>query len=408
MITWVVLTVLTTAVALLLAAPLMRGAAAGSIGAGPVDARVYRDQLAELDRELADGLIDEAQAAAARLEIKRRVIALDRDSGVPVRRLSDIERKFFAGVVAGVIAIGGSVLYALNGSPDLPAVPRRAASGQQGVAAGQPGAVVPAVAATPGLSSVEEMIDRLAQRLDKTPDDADGWRMLGWSYFRTDRFEHAARAYARASALQPAVAPLKTAWAEALVRAADGKVSGEALRLFEEAVKLEPKDARARYFIGLSREQSGDAKAALDAWLALLAEATVADEWAPEVRQQAIGLAKSSGIDIASRLPPSPSGPGILGRLERGPTAADMQAAEALPPADREAMIRGMVDGLQSKLAANPRDADGWIRLFRARQVMGEPDQAQAALTRALAAFADTPAEHDRIAAAAREAGLVP
>ena len=301
---WVILTLLVTAASMFLASPFLRGDrnANGADATAGID--VFREQIAELEREAAEGRIDAEQAQTAQLEIKRRVLALQRDNATPVRKLSLIEQKFFGWVAAGVVALGGTLLYAMNGRPDVPSASRTAtmtaeprASGT-GVAASTSTADTAPQAASPGLGSVDDMVERLTQRLAKSPNDADGWRMLGWSYFRTDRYQEAATAYGKASALQPEVGALKTAWAEALVRAANGKVSPQALSLTEEAIKLDSKDPRARYFLGLAKEQAGDAKGAIDNWIALLRDAQAADDWEPEVRRQTIALAKEKNIDI--------------------------------------------------------------------------------------------------------------
>ena len=68
-------------------------------------------------------------------------------------------------------------------------------------------------------------------------------------------------------------------------------------------------------------------------------------------------------------------------------SAEQMAAAQQMPQADQQAMIRGMVEGLDAKLRANPADADGWVRLIRARMVLGETDKAAAAYRDARKAF---------------------
>jgi cytochrome c-type biogenesis protein CcmH len=77
-----------------------------------------------------------------------------------------------------------------------------------------------------------------------------------------------------------------------------------------------------------------------------------------------------------------------------------------MTPAARQAMIRGMVDGLAARLEASPRDADGWLQLIRSRRILGEMDAARDALTKATAAFSDSPAEQARLTAAAIELGV--
>jgi cytochrome c-type biogenesis protein CcmH len=88
------------------------------------------------------------------------------------------------------------------------------------------------------------------------------------------------------------------------------------------------------------------------------------------------------------------------------PSRDQVQAAQAMNPADRQAMIRGMVDGLAAKLKANPKDEAGWLRLIRARQVLGDAAAARTARDQALAAFTGDAAAQGRIRAAAVEMGL--
>ena len=92
--------------------------------------------------------------------------------------------------------------------------------------------------------------------------------------------------------------------------------------------------------------------------------------------------------------------------IERGPSPQDVRTADAMPPADRTAMIQNMVDRLASRLEKSPRDADGWIKLIRSRVVLGEAELAKQALARSIEAFNDDTQERDRIIAAAQQLGL--
>jgi len=462
MLLWIILTAMTLAAAAWLAAPLLRRFD-GSAGAAS-ELEVYRDQLAEVEREQAEGAIDADQAVAAGLEIKRRMLAAQREQTTANGQLSLGERHMAVVGIAAVVGLGSVILYSNAGRPDLPSVARapttlvlgdrlqgpsfRSARGDAAtpVAAAQPGAAVggpptasPPVAqqatapGAPPLGSVDDMIQRLVDRLKKDPINVETWRMLGWSYFATERYAEAADAYRKATELQPKNASLLTSYGEALVRAADGQVKPEAVAVFDAALALEPKDPRARFFKGLVREQGGDKRGALDAWIAVLGDATADDDWAPDLRARIVELAGALGIDVTSRLPaapaaaaslPTPAAPtgGVLQALKdrgaqseeaaaapgKGPTAEAVKAAESVTPADRTAMIRGMVEGLAQRLETSPRDADGWIQLIRSRKVLGEADAAKTALAKALAAFADTPLEQTRIAAAAREMGVTP
>ena len=243
--------------------------------------------------------------------------------------------------------------------------------------------------------------------------------MLGWSYFNTGHFSESATAYARAIELSPDVASSRSSRAEALVRAADGAVTGEARKGFEEALRLDPKDPRARFFLGLAKEQSGDKVSALDDWIAILNEADPNEPSMSDVMQRATELGRELGVDISKRLTRSrmlasdspkprlePADRAATG--QPAPSAEDVRSAEAMPPAERMAMIRDMVDRLAQRLEQQPRDSEGWIKLMRSRLVLGETEAAKQVLERALATFNDTPKEQDRISAAARDLGLTP
>ena len=124
------------------------------------------------------------------------------------------------------------------------------------------------------ISDSERMIIALAVRLQSTPDDVEGWKMLGWSYFNTERFDQAASAYRRAVELRKGDADLHSIYGEALVRAANGFVTEEASDVFVTTLALNPTDARAQFFQGLALSQKGDAQAAIDEWIALLGQFT--------------------------------------------------------------------------------------------------------------------------------------
>jgi cytochrome c-type biogenesis protein CcmH len=229
--------------------------------------------------------------------------------------------------------------------------------------------------------------------------------MLGWSYFQTQRFAEAATAYGKALKLNPRGAGYASAYGEALVNAASGVVTPAAATAFTDARALDGSDARARYFLALARDQGGDHKGAIDDWVSLLNEAPPGAPWAPELRRFVETAARDAKIDLSGRLTATP--PVIAGAANaRGPSSGDVAAAGALPAAAQQAFIRGMVDNLAAKLKANPKDADGWIRLIRAYTVLGDKAAASAALHDGSAALADQPAMRATLAAAATGMGV--
>jgi cytochrome c-type biogenesis protein CcmH len=442
---WFVLTVMISIAAVFVSSPFIRRLERSRLVSSG-DLAVYRDQLREIENEVAQGLIDSTQAESASIEIKRRILAADQagdPSGAPLSRQ---ERKFAITAITSIVVFGSIVLYAIVGSPDLPSAPTRQAAMEPSVV--QPSIGSPALktvsaqtAALPqtvtsstatlataqpptALPPVEEMIQRLLARLQRNTQDPEGWRTLGWSYFSLERFADAANAYSKAIELRPGAAEYRSARGEALVRDADGVVTPEAKKELEEAVKLDPKNARARFFIGLAKEQEGDKAAALSDWSSLLAEADPNEPWLPDLKRRMTDLRRDIGNGGATSLPTEPkvSGNGVLESLKagekstpqpvepaaRGPRPEDIRNAEKMAPEDRTAMIRGMVDGLASRLDRSPRDADGWIRLVRSRVVLGDAELARKSLERALTVFTDDGPERTRIVEAAQQLGLPP
>ena len=430
---WLVLTIMTSAAAVWVSTPFIRRfdrRQAESVG----DIEVYRDQLKEVETELQQGSIDDTQAEAARIEIKRRALAADRMERLALPKLSHSEQNFAVICVTGIVVLGSAVLYAATGNPDLPSVRGAGVTPNAASAFTREGSNLGSFAAPTqspadenrrqsrlqgGLPSVDEMIRRLAARLLQNPSDVEGWRTLGWSYASIGRFSEASEAYAKAIELNPDSAEIRSARVEVLVKSEDGVISPDARTAIEETLKVDPKDARARFFRGLAKEQDGDKTSALAEWTELLKEVNSDEPWASDLKRKISELKRNMGVDVASPAAPKPGAAGeLLERLRpskqmsqaigKGPSEEDVRAAEAMLPGDRAAMIRSMVDGLAGRLEQSPRDADGWIKLIRSRAVLGETDLAKRALARGLEVFADDKQQRDRIAAAAQQSGLSP
>ncbi|WOE76162.1 tetratricopeptide repeat protein [Alterisphingorhabdus coralli] len=245
---------------------------------------------------------------------------------------------------------------------------------------------------------VGEVIAALEKKLQENPDDAEGWRMLGWSFFETSRFAEAATAMKRATNLDPDNAEYHSMLGEALVLASDaGAIPADARAAFNRALELDPKDPRARYFQAAAMDMDGQHEAAINSWFALLADTPADAPWAEDVRNVIRNVGKERGIEVEQRLastqfaPPTgglkTDGVAVASSAIPGPSRDQMQAASALPQGQQEEMIRGMVDGLADKLAANPDNPDGWIMLMRSRMQLGETGKAAKALQDASTAF---------------------
>ncbi len=394
---WIILTVMVALAVVGVAIPLVRRYEAAA-DARSATLAVLKDQLGEIDGQEKAGIASPAEAEALRTELRRRMLAEARERGEVARPYGAQSLGRFAFAMAAVVALAATGLYAMMGRPDLTATATPAAAG--------------AGAAAEGASDIDGLIRGLEQKMAANPDDPEGWRMLGWSYFQTGRFAESANAYRRAVAIAPNGPGYQSAFGEALVQAAQGSVTPEAATAFEAAKALDPADARARYFLAVLKDQKGDRAAALADWIGLLNEAPADAPWAPDLRAFVERIAKEDGIELAGRLKPAAAAP-IAGPMPApaagaapGPTPDDVKAAMAMPEGDRQAMVRGMVDGLAARLQASPRDADGWVRLMRARMVLGEPAAASAALKQGVAAFGDSPAEQQKLRDAAKSLGV--
>jgi cytochrome c-type biogenesis protein CcmH len=268
-------------------------------------------------------------------------------------------------------------------------------------------AAAPGAPAAP-VGDVATMIAQLEAKLKQDPNNARGWQMLGWSYFETGRYGDAAQAYARAAALEPTNATYWSALGEALVLSGPGGVSPQAEQAFRKAIAIDPKDHRARYFIGVKKDLAGDHKGAVEDWIAVLKDTPAGAPWEQPVRELLEKVATANKIDIAGRIPPpsAPPADDVATAAIPGPSREEMQAAASMPPSRQDQMVRGMVDGLAAKLKANPKNADGWIRLMRARMVLGEQAAAAQALQDARSAFGADSAQQARFTEAARTLGV--
>lgn len=294
-------------------------------------------------------------------------------------------------ILAGLIAMAAVGIAILNSrKPDAPAAT---------AAAPQPA------------GDVNAMIAQLEARLRDNPGDAQGWRMLGWSYYRTERFADAVAAYRKAVAADPKNAEGWSALGEAIALAGKGDVPPAAEEAFRKALAIDPQDPRARYFLAVKRDLTGDHKGAIEDWIALLKDTPAGAPWEENVRRTIEQVASENKIDIAGRLPapaapPASQADSVATAAIPGPTPEQMRAASSLPPGQQDAMVRDMVEGLANRLKANPRDGDGWIRLMRARMVLGETRAASQALADAKAAFAGNAAEQQRLSEAAKTLGV--
>jgi cytochrome c-type biogenesis protein CcmH len=276
---WVLLIVLAAISSWFVIRPLLQPE--GDQEASSSSLEVYRSQLVEVDADLARGIISTAEADAARVEIKRRILnieeAPDRVSGPRVSRS--------IAVASGILCAGlAALLYAQLGRPLLPGKPYSLQQEQAAVSE----------AAT---NELDAMIAKLTSHLATSPEDLQGWRALGWAQMQTGQTAEGVKALARAAELAPKDASVLSMYGEGLVREADGKVTPQALAIFERVIAIAPADPRARYYKGLQLMQDGKLKEAFEIWVVVIKESPPDAEWLPSIREQARELAVKINVD---------------------------------------------------------------------------------------------------------------
>ena len=346
---WFVFALMTVAAIFAVLWPLSRGTASR---AGGSEAVVYKDQLAEVDRDVAAGQIGAAEAEAARVEISRRLLAAaDNARDLPAQSNPGLRRSSAVLALVG-LPIAAVAFYLALGSPQLGDFPLAART--RAADANQP---------------LENLVAQVEAHLEKNPTDGRGWNVLAPVLARLGRYDDAVRAFRNSIAYNGDSAERRSDLGEALVGSGGGVVTGDAKAEFERAVALNADDPKANYFLGLAAEQDGRKDEAANIWRALLSKAPADAPWRPLVQTS---LARVGGGGVTM------------------PALSDetIAASKEMNDGDRNAMIRGMVDRLATRLKQNGDDVEGWLRLVRAYLVMGDRDKALGATTDARQAVA--------------------
>src|SRR3984957_14228411 len=225
---WIIFAVMTAAAVFAVLWPLGRKPQAVRGGS---DRLVYQDQLREIDRDRAAGLIGEAEAESARIEISRRLLAAaDTETPTAVAPAPQPVWRRRAAAIAAIVLVPAVALgfYLKLGSPDVPgqSVFARASTAQ-------------------GPQSVASLVSQVEAHLARNPNDGAGWEEIAPVYLRLGRFDEAVEARRKAIALGGDTAARESDLGEALVAAADGVVTDEAKQVFQHAVAGDAQDAKA-------------------------------------------------------------------------------------------------------------------------------------------------------------------
>lgn len=343
---WFVFALMTAAAIFAVLWPLGRSSA----GAGGTEATVYKDQLAEVGRDAAAGLIAPGEADAARVEISRRLLAaVDDESVAPVPVRTGYRRAVAVGALIGLPLLAVA-FYLPLGSPRLPDFPLAERSRA-------PDATEP----------LTNLVAQVEQHLEKNPTDARGWTVLAPVLGRIGRYDDAVRAFRNVITYGGDGAARRADLGEAMIMAANGVVTADAKTEFERAVALDASEVKAHYFLGIAAEQDGRNNEAASIWRDMLAKGPADAPWRPVVTA-ALTRVGGTAPDVAT--------PDLGMPKLSDDTIASVQGMDA---GDRNAMVRGMVDRLATRLKQDGSDVEGWLRLVRAYMVLGDRDKAKSA-----------------------------
>lgn len=321
------------------------------------DLRFYQEQLRALDRDVEGGLVPQADIAGSRAEIARRLLAAA-DRNEPARSVGVHGRRRLLAIAFGAIVVVPALslgVYLRVGAPEREDLPLAAREG------------------APPSNEIETAMARVESHLVMHPDDGRGFELLAPLYLRLGRYDDAVRAYERALDLLGENASRRVGYGRSLMLAADGVVTAAARQAFETAAKDDPAAPEPQFYRGMAAAQDGDRDTAKVIWGKLVQSAPPGAPWLPMLQ------ARMSELDSGSMV------------QKGGPSTPTGAAIAALPAGQQLTAIRGMVDGLASRLAQDGHNKDGWLRLVRAYSVLGEKDRAVSALADARKSLASDP-----------------
>jgi cytochrome c-type biogenesis protein CcmH len=387
---WIATAAFSVLVVLVLMMAILRPRKA-AVPAAAYDLQVYRDQLREVEKDVARGVLTEEEAVRARTEVSRRLLDADRalqHAKSAQMKTSGYDMALLGAGLAATVA-GAFALYLQIGAPGYPDQPRAARIEMvEQARAARPGQdqaeeQVPFREGLPPDPRREELVAQLRTVMEQRPDDPQGLSLLATNEAALGNFRAARVAQSRLIEVlgDEARGFHHIDLAEMMILAAGGYVSPEAETALTRGLEMEPRNGTARYYAGLMFAQQGRPDLAFPIWRNLLAESTADAPWVEPIRLQIEEVAYLAGVPTTLADLPQPSAP-------RGPTAEDIAAAQDMAPEDQQAMIESMVAGLAGRLAAEGGPPEDWARLIGAQIVLGRTEDAQAIYEEGRSVFA--------------------
>lgn len=406
MIFWMICATMSVLVVAILGRTLLRQQNEQSRDAVEYDLGVYRDQLADVERDVARGVLGAEDAERTRTEISRRILAADAGSRAKAPTGTAPGRPLV--IVIALTVIGGSLaVYAQLGQPgygDLALADRIAFAERMRENRPDQQTAVDSLPPFTPLDTVTDEFRNLMAQLRETvanrPTDLQGNKLLAENEARIGNFAAAADAQEQVLRIKGDAATAQdiTDFGELLVLAAGGYVSPEAEVAFRAALTRDETEERARYYLGLMMVQTGRPDIGFRLWDALLRRGPEDAAWIAPILSQIEEVAYLAGVNYTV--------PAIGAGAAPGPSVEDIEAASEMTNEERMEMIGGMVEGLSNRLATEGGPPQDWARLITSLAVMGNPDQALAIFNNAIEVFEGNPGALDVIRAAGSQAGV--
>lgn len=389
MVFWILVAGLVAAVTLAITRPLMRPSTPAT-DAGDADIAVYKDQLKEIAADEARGTLGVAEAESARAEIGRRILRASEGGSRPEASSNEAGKNRFVTTVSIATSIAlplaSMALYLAYGAPGLP---------------GQP--LSDRLAAATDSNKPNDLIAKVEERLREHPEDGTGWDVLAPVYYATGQYAGAATAYQNAIRLIGETPRRLQGFANARIHLENGVIPEDARKALERVLQLEPNATEPRIWLALAKEQDGRLQEAAADYRKLIDEAPEHAPWRKALEDRLANLGKdSAGATAPGAQTAAPAVPAA------SPPAGNSDAAAimSMSPEEREAFITRMVDNLASRLKSDGSDAEGWVKLIRAYQVLGRRDDAVKALTDARANLKGNEVGLAKVDSLARQLGL--
>jgi len=284
---WSLAAVMVMVALLFILPPLLRKRELSAVSRDELNTEVIRQQLAELDTDLAAGKLDKAQYGAARADLEQELL-YDLATTGPAPRAARSGR-WATLLIIPALPLCAVLLYQQLGSVELIDRLQQARSSQPPQQQQQ----------SPSAASIDEMVAKLAERLQQQPDDLKGWVMLARSYTIMKRYSDAEAAYANALRLGGENANLLADYADATVMANGGRFNDQSGALLTQVLELDPGNLKGLWLAGHWKNQSGDYAAALDYWQQAAAKLPPGSEDAAVIAEQISSVQGKLGITAA-------------------------------------------------------------------------------------------------------------